>query len=75
MEDASAMPYTETDKFLPPPVVMDRTSLSRTTLWRMVRAGTFPRPIPLSPGRVAWSEAEVSQWMAERSGCRQLEAA
>jgi len=53
-------------RFLAPLVVTDRTSLSRTTLWRMVRAGKFPKPISISPGRVAWSEAEVNAWMVAR---------
>jgi len=53
-------------RLLPPPVVTDRTSLSRTTLWRMVRRGEFPKPIPISPNRVAWSEAEVDAWIASK---------
>jgi prophage regulatory protein len=63
----------EPPRFLPPPVVTDRTSLSRTTLWRMVRAGEFPKPIAVSPGRVAWSEAEVNAWMAARANAREAE--
>ena len=55
-------------RLLPPPVVTDRTSLSRTTLWRMVRRGEFPKPVQVSPGRVAWSEALVNAWIAAKMG-------
>ena len=55
-----------TERLLPPPVVCDRTSLSRTTLWRLVRAGTFPKPVTVSPGRIAWPESAVQSWIASR---------
>jgi len=54
-------------RLLPPPVVSDRTSLSRTTLWRLVRDGGFPPPVKVSPGRVAWPEATVNAWINARS--------
>jgi prophage regulatory protein len=48
---------------------------SRVHLWRLCRAGRFPKPIKLSPGRNAWSEAEIADWIkariAERDGGRQ----
>ncbi len=40
--------------------------LSRTTIWRLYRAGSFPKPICLSPGRVGWSENAIQVWLAER---------
>jgi prophage regulatory protein len=42
------------------------TGLSRTTMWRMARQGTFPRAIAISPGRVAYITAELEQWIAAR---------
>lgn len=51
------------DALLPPAVVMDRTSLSRTTLWRLIKRGEFPGSVRISPGRVAWSEAAVTEWV------------
>ena len=53
-------------RLLAPPVVLDRTSLSRTTLWRMVRKGEFPKPVQVSPGRIAWPERAVSAWIASK---------
>ncbi|HRQ63432.1 MAG TPA: AlpA family phage regulatory protein [Xanthomonadaceae bacterium] len=42
------------------------TGLRRSSLYRAIAAGTFPRPAPLSEATVAWSEREVAQWIAER---------
>jgi predicted DNA-binding transcriptional regulator AlpA len=46
------------------------TSLSRTTIWRAVRAGNFPVPLRLTGGRVAWLRAEVHAWMDGRPRTR-----
>jgi prophage regulatory protein len=55
-------------RLLPPSVVSDRTSLSRTTIWRCVKSGNFPKPIQISIGRIAWVEADVSNWIASKVG-------
>jgi len=55
------------DRFLSTSTVVERTSLSRTTLWRMIRRGEFPKPVHVSPGRVAWSEAALTEWFASKS--------
>jgi prophage regulatory protein len=36
------------------------------TLWRKVQAGTFPKPIQISPRRSAWVESEVVEWIRAR---------
>ena len=40
------------------------TTLSRSTIWRMVKAGTFPAPVRLSPGRVGFRVEDVEAWRA-----------
>jgi len=40
--------------------------VSRATLWRMVAAGDFPRPIRLSKRIAAWRRIEVNQWLDSR---------
>jgi len=40
------------------------TSLSRTSVWRAVRNGTFPPPVSVSAGRVAWFADEIEAWLA-----------
>ena len=35
---------------------------SAATLWRMVRAGTFPSPVKLSQKITAWKTCDVVEW-------------
>jgi prophage regulatory protein len=44
----------------------DLVPLSRTTVWRRVRDKQFPEPLKISPGRVAWAERDVVEWIAHR---------
>lgn len=54
--------------------VLTRTSLSKTHTYRLINAGTFPRPVPLGPRRVAFIEREVNEWLSERLAARDNEA-
>ena len=55
-----------TDPMLRPPEVVKRTGLSRTTLWRRVRAGKFPPPVVLGPNAIGWPASAVAEWLAAR---------
>ena len=44
----------------------DLLNLSRTTIWRMRRAGEFPQPIRLSANTVGWFAHVIDEWLAER---------
>ena len=46
--------------------VEHRTGLPRSSLYRMIAAGNFPRQRQLSPSSVGWLESEVSQWINSR---------
>jgi len=48
--------------------VLERVPVSRTTLWRMERAGLFPQRIRVSANRVGWIEADVDAWVDGRKG-------
>jgi prophage regulatory protein len=37
--------------------------LSKVTIWRMERSGTFPKRINLSDRRVGWIESEILEWL------------
>ena len=37
--------------------------LSKVTIWRMEKSGTFPKRINLSDRRVGWIELEILQWL------------
>ncbi len=41
--------------------------LSRTTLYRLIAADAFPKPVNLSPRRVGWLAATVDDWLTARS--------
>ena len=53
--------------FLRGRAVSARTGLSRTTIWRMTRAGKFPKPVPITGGfAVGWVEDEIEEWIKAR---------
>lgn len=65
-EEPLSVPDEREDRLLPWGRVQDITGLSRTTAWRMQQRGDFPTPVPVSPGRVGWSETELTAWKAAR---------
>ncbi len=58
-------PSRSADKMLRAREVMAQTGYSRTTIWRKVRAGTFPAPIELGPNAVGWLQSWISKYLAE----------
>ncbi|UUS16172.1 AlpA family transcriptional regulator [Stenotrophomonas sp. CD2] len=48
------------------PEVRRRTGLSKTTIYKRINERTFPASVPLGEGMVAWIEAEVDAWQAQR---------
>ena len=50
------------------PAVRLRTGLSRSTIWRLERAGDFPRHLRLSSNAVAWIEDEIVGWIRQKAG-------
>jgi prophage regulatory protein len=42
----------------------DRARLSDTTLWRLEKAGRFPKRVKIGFKRVAWRAAEINAWVA-----------
>lgn len=46
------------------PEVTRRTGLSRSTLYARMKAGTFPKPVYLTPSTPAWVAAEIDKWIA-----------
>ncbi len=52
------------------PEVQRATGLNRTKLYKLQRAGQFPRAVKISERAVAWPAAEVSAWIADRIAAR-----
>lgn len=46
--------------------VLEITSLSSTTLWRLIGKGLFPASVAISPGRVAWDSEAVDTWLKSK---------
>lgn len=48
------------------PAVESLTGYKRSHIYRLARAGSFPKPIALGPGAVGWVKAEVIAWIEQR---------
>lgn len=46
--------------------VLQRTGLSRSTIYLRAAKGTFPKPVNLGARAVGWIEAEVDDWIARQ---------
>jgi prophage regulatory protein len=51
------------DRILRIKAVLARTGLSRSTLYRKIQNGTFPRQIHIGIRCAGWRESEVGAWM------------
>jgi prophage regulatory protein len=56
--------------FLRLPEVKRRVGLSRSEIYRKVKAGEFPKPVKLSAQASAWAEHEIEAWCSERLSSR-----
>lgn len=54
------------------PEVERRTGLSRTTIYRLMDEGQFPRPRRIGLRAVAWLQHEIDAWQASRPLTRPL---
>lgn len=52
--------------------VIDATGLGRSTVYKYVAEGSFPKPIPLGERCVGWLESEVQDWILARIEERDL---
>ena len=52
--------------FLRLPEVRAVTGLSKSSLYALIRANSFPAPVQIGPRTVAWVRNEVQRWAAER---------
>jgi prophage regulatory protein len=54
------------EPLLPIGQVVELTSLSKTTVYRMVDEGRFPAPLKIGKARVAWRASAIARWMSEQ---------
>lgn len=43
--------------------VREKTGLSRTHVYRLIKQDNFPKPFKLSEGVSVWNEAEIDEWL------------
>ncbi|WP_420605485.1 helix-turn-helix transcriptional regulator [Novosphingopyxis sp.] len=51
------------DRILRLNTVLDRTGLSRSTLYRKIQTGTFPKQVRIATRCAGWRESAVNAWM------------
>lgn len=57
------MPAETASRILRLNTVLDRTGLSRSTLYRKIERGAFPEQVQISERCVGWRESDVDQWL------------
>lgn len=53
-------------RFLKLKDVLFSTGLSRSTLYKYVADGVFPKPVSLGDRAVGWVESEINDWLSAR---------
>ena len=48
------------------PEVCKSTALARSTIYKLVSKGTFPKPIKLTARSSGWLVSEVEEWITNR---------
>jgi prophage regulatory protein len=51
------------DRILRLSAVLDRTGLTRATLYRKIQQGTFPRQVRIATRCAGWRESAIREWM------------
>lgn len=46
--------------------VQNRVGLGRSTIYRWMAEGKFPKPVQLGGYAVAWAENKIEEWIAEK---------
>lgn len=47
--------------------ILTMLPFSKSTLWRKVNDGTFPKPVKLSERVTAWRVDEIHEWMVSQN--------
>ena len=45
--------------------VIEATKLSRTTIYRRIGQGTFPKPVVITEACVRWRQSDIAAWMGQ----------
>jgi prophage regulatory protein len=58
----------ESNRFLRIKEVIQKVGLSRSQVYRLIQAGTFPSPFKIGSKISVWSESLVTEWMSGIEG-------
>ena len=64
------MNTSTSDKIITAPERRELVPFSDMHIWRMEKAGAFPKRIKLGPNRIGWSVNEINDWIASRKSER-----
>ena len=64
-----------TDRLLTRQEVEARTALSRTSIYRKMREGSFPEPLQIGARAVRWRASEIEEFIASRPRATGMPAA
>ena len=53
-------------QFIPQKKVIEMTSLSSTTIWRLEKKHAFPKRHKIGINRVAWLRTEIEDWIGSK---------
>ena len=56
----------QSKKILRLPEVIQKTGLSRSTIYLLINRGEFTQQIKLSPRTMGFLESEIDEWIADR---------
>lgn len=60
-----------TDRIIRLRTVLDRTGLSRSTVYRKIAEGTFPSQVRISVHGAGWRESAINRWISDPVGYRE----
>lgn len=55
------------DFLIPRKTVEKLSGLSRATIYRLMKAGKFPRPLSIGTGSVRWKQSDIVAWQQSLS--------
>lgn len=58
----------EPDRIIREKTVRYRTGLSKSTIYRKMKDGTFPPKAQISSNGVGWHERDIDRWVADPAG-------
>lgn len=64
-----------TEKLLRLPDVERTVGYKRSTIYKLIESGRFPRPIALGDRASAWVESEIAKWVESRIAASRSEEA